>query len=97
MCPKGWRIPTGGASGEYHALFTAYSSSVADFVVALKTTSAGFYGGGHQSAYGSIFISSTYYDKNHMYALYTASGGISTQYTYYSSRGSGLSVRCLKK
>ena len=27
ICPKGWRMPTGGSSGEYQALYTAYSSN----------------------------------------------------------------------
>ena len=29
ICPKGWRLPTGGSSGEFEALYNKYSSSSA--------------------------------------------------------------------
>ena len=31
LCPAGWRMPTSGSSGEYKALYTAYSSDQATF------------------------------------------------------------------
>lgn len=41
VCPKGWRMPTGGSSGEYQALYVAYSSNATNFRKALSTPLSG--------------------------------------------------------
>ena len=95
ICPSGWRMPTGGASGEYQALYTAYSSNVANFQAALSTPLSGYFYSGsanYQGAYGS-FWSSTRYDGNHMYNLRVSSSTVYPQYD--NGRSNGFSVRCV--
>ena len=97
ICPSGWRMPTGGASGEYQALFAAYSSNVANFQAALSTPLSGnFYSGtaNYQGTYGS-FWSSTYYISVDMYNLLVYSSLVYPQYDSYRYEGS--SVRCIAK
>ena len=97
ICPKGWRMPTGGASGEYQALYTAYSSNVANFESALSTPLSGyFYSGsaGNQGAYGH-FWSSTINSANSMYNLRVNASAVSPQNSLFRYRG--FSVRCVLK
>ena len=95
ICPKGWRMPTGGSSGEYQALYTAYSSDVTSFLNALSTPLSGYFSSGSaggQGTYG-FFWSSTYSNAFNMYLLYVNSSNV-----YPSSNGDrhyGDSVRCL--
>ncbi len=95
ICPKGWRMPTGGSSGEYQALYTAYSSDKANFVNALKTPLSGTFNNGSAHYQGSdgYFWSSTYRSAANMHLLYVSSSYISPQDN--GSRLSGSSVRCL--
>ncbi|MBQ8156688.1 hypothetical protein IJ101_02805, partial [Candidatus Saccharibacteria bacterium] len=95
ICPKGWRMPTGDSTGEYQALYAAYSSNATNFKNALSTPLSGYFGygtAGSQGDYGS-FWSSTKYSDYGMYAPYVDSSDVSFQ--GYSSRGDGGSVRCL--
>ncbi|MBQ6375315.1 hypothetical protein IJJ37_00020 [Candidatus Saccharibacteria bacterium] len=90
-------MPTGGSSGEYQALYTAYSSNATNFRAALSTPLSGRFGGNSvygQGSYGN-FWSSTYYDGYNMYDLDVTSANVYPQ----SSGGSsdGLSVRCVLK
>jgi len=97
ICPAGWRMPTGGSSGEYQALYTAYSSDATNFRNALSTPLSGYFYNGsayYQGDYG-YFWSSTRYSNNGMRDLIVVgsdvdpAGGI--------SRYLGLSVRCVLK
>ncbi len=95
ICPKGWRMPTGGSSGEYKALYTAYSSNNANFVNALKTPFSGTFKSGsavNQGSYG-YFWSSTYYNTANMYSLNVLVSYILPQ--NYNDRNLGSSIRCL--
>jgi hypothetical protein len=95
ICPKGWRMPTGGSSGEYQALYTAYSSNVTNFQNALSTTlSGGFYSGSARGQ-GSVvyFWSATCYNSSYMYRLYADSSSVNPQGS--SNRSYGTSVRCV--
>ena len=97
ICPAGWRMPTGGASGEYQALFTAYSSNVANFQAALSTPLSGNFlsGTAHdQGTYGD-FWSSTRVDGNYMYVLFVDSSRVGPR--SYNNRDYGFSVRCIAK
>ncbi|MBQ8156187.1 hypothetical protein IJ101_00130 [Candidatus Saccharibacteria bacterium] len=94
ICPAGWRMPTGGSSGEYQALFTSYSSNGANFKSALSTPRSGnFYNGSasYQDSSG-CFWSSTRSNGSYMYDLYAFSGTF-PQHSF--SRDYGNSVRCL--
>ena len=72
ICPYGWRLPTGGSSGEFQALYTAYSSNDTNFQTALSTPLSGFFMDGMARSQGSIgcFWSSTWNYSTLMYRLY---------------------------
>ena len=97
ICPAGWRMPTGGASGEYQALANAYNSSAASFEAALKTPLSGYFYSntdGNRGTYGQ-FWSSTYYGGSYMYNLATGPTTIYPQSNH--TRNYGFSVRCILK
>jgi uncharacterized protein (TIGR02145 family) len=95
ICPKGWRMPTGGPSGEYQALYTAYSSNATNFKNALRTPLSGNFYNGSANYQGSdgYFWSSTYYYSSGMYGLYVVSSDVYPQ--DINSRYYGFSVRCV--
>ena len=95
ICPAGWRMPTGGASGEYQALYTAYSSNVGNFTSALSTPlSGGFVSGtAYDQGTGGVFWSSTIYNTNGMHGLDVVASTVRPQYN--DSRLYGFSVRCV--
>ena len=97
ICPKNWRMPTGGDSGEYQALYTAYSSSAANFAAALKTPLSGNFDSSSADDQGSNgrFWSSTRLDGDYMRILLVGTSYVDPQDRNY--RSSGLSVRCLFK
>ena len=97
ICPAGWRMPNGGASGEYQALFAAYSSNVANFQSALSTPLSGYFGSGTAGEQGTSgnFWSSTRYNGNYMYRLSFGSSTAYPQYYNYGYRYNGFSVRCI--
>ena len=98
ICPAGWHLPTGGASGQYQALYTAYSSNVANFEAALSTPLSGYFYSGTASYQGSYgyFWSSTRYNGNSMYGLYVDASTVYPQDNYYRyGRLYGFSVRCI--
>ena len=96
ICPKGWRMPTSSSSGEYRALYTAYSSNVTNFKNALRTPLSGLFRDGSAQNLGTTgtFWSSTYYNRLGMYSLYVG-GSSSVRPRYTSSRYDGFSVRCV--
>ena len=95
LCPAGWRMPTGSSSGEYQALYTAYSSNVTNFLNALSTPLSGYFYDGSARYQGSdgYFWSSTYNGGNFTYDLYVTSSNVFPADSY--SRDRGLSLRCL--
>ena len=97
ICPAGWRMPTGGASGEYQILRNQYSSE-GDYVLALKTTLSGYYSAnsaGNQDNSGS-FWSSTYFSAKNMYRL-TVYIGSNSNPQHNDWRNIGFAVRCITK
>ena len=98
ICPKGWRMPTGGSSGEYQALYTAYSSNVTIFRNALSTPHSGYfyYGSAYNQGSNGNFWSSTRYNGSDMYYLYVDSSRVGST-DYSNTRNYGYSVRCLLK
>ncbi len=113
ICPKGWRLPTGGSGGEYQIL---YNNGHSDW-----TTNGGTYGywiGGESSAApGAVFFNDSGYVTsgsvtNLGYAYYWSStpndskaysfgfngtGGKVIWPSGSNVRGSGYSVRCVAK
>ncbi len=97
ICPAGWRMPTGGSSGEYRALYTAYSSNATNFRNALSTPLSGRYYNSSVDSQGSYgrFWSSTYSSDSYMYYLGVDSSNVYLQDANY--RTNGYSVRCVAK
>ena len=95
ICPYGWRLPTGSSSGEYQALYTAYSSNATNFQTALVTPLSGYFNSGKASFQGrsGYFWSSTWTSTNNMYYLYVNSSSVYPSSS--NSRDDGYSVRCL--
>ena len=97
ICPAGWRMPTGGSSGEYQALYTVYSSNATNFRNALSTPLSGYFYNSSQSNLGSYgyFWSSTRSNNTRMYHLRVDSSGVYPQGIY--TRYYGISIRCVAK
>ena len=95
ICPKGWRLPTGGASGEYQNLYAAYDDNAANYVNALQIPLSGLYYGSsalHQGVSGG-FWSSTFHSTAYMYRLNFNTSDAYPQYAL--ARNNGASVRCV--
>ena len=96
ICPNGWRMPTGGSSGEYQALYNNSSyNSYESYRSALHLPLSGlFYDGSayNQDSFG-VFWSSSRSDANGMYYLNLSPDSINT--VDLSNRTLGGSVRCL--
>ena len=101
LCPAGWRLPTGGAGGEFDALYTNYNSptliqaSIEDGGAAFIL--AGYFNSGTPTQYGGngIYWASTRYDATNMYRLQfntTTVNQNNKNLRYY-----GYSIRCLVK
>ena len=97
ICPAGWRLPTGGDSGEFYNLYaTGYSSNVTNFQTAFRTPLSGYLYSGTASDQGNdgCFWSSTYRSGINMYNLYFDSSSVYPSGRYYA-RYFSYSVRCL--
>ena len=98
ICPAGWRMPTGGDSGEYATLYSAYSGEndqYTAFRAALRAPLSGYFSNGsvYDQGGNGVFWSSTRHDGTNMYDL-----GVDTGYVTpsgYSGRNYGFSVRCV--
>ncbi len=95
LCPAGWRMPTSNSSGEYQALYAAYSSDATSFKNALSTPFSGGFDDGSAFSQGSnsVFWSSTYYNGNYMYLLAVRSSNVYPAGSDF--RDAGYSLRCL--
>jgi len=96
ICPKGWRLPTGGESGEYQTLLSRYSNYTT-FKDTLHATLSGYFldsTNRHQNKYGS-FWTSTKANDDHIYSLDARIASVPSD--WLSNRNSGISVRCVAK
>ena len=99
LCPAGWRLPTGGSSGEFQALYslTDYNSNgkmrapITSGGVALTLS-------GSPANLGSwgFYSSSTRPDNSNIYVFTLNASGIVYPYAKYN-RESKYSVRCIMK
>ncbi|MBR3319935.1 InlB B-repeat-containing protein, partial [Candidatus Saccharibacteria bacterium] len=103
LCPKGWRLPTGGSSGELKQLLTdGYSVTSSAEGSTFMQQDLGFSLAGYIS-YGSPisqntvgrYWSSTKYNNNQMYMLESTSTLVLPQYKRV--RDGGYSIRCIKQ
>ena len=107
ICPLGWRLPTGGTSGEYQSLATTIQTNhsatwndptdLFSFQTMLSTPMSGSYDTGtafRQGTYG-IFWSSTYSSATNMHRVYVTGAEVTPQNS--SLRTGGYSVRCIAR
>ena len=102
ICPKGWRMPTGGSSGEYKGLYVAYNSNPILFMEAMKDILSGLYSGGSHSGFtsGMYWTSSNNNEYRRMYSLNTEDipqyDSIYVDADYSApERINGLTIRCI--
>ena len=96
ICPKGWRLPTGGGNGEFKTLYNNYPSSSA-----LRSSPANFILSGHANNSSRSYqgLSGDYWSStvNSSYNAYNL--GLRTSAVYPASSGNfklfGFSVRCI--
>ena len=94
ICPKGWRLPTGGSSGELETLYDNYNSTAlmqGDPAFVLSGSQRGS-STKYQGSTG-YYWSSTAYNSSWAYSLWLNSsnvGATSNSYKYY-----GYTVRCV--
>ncbi len=103
ICPKGWRLPTGGTDGEFHTLAAAYGGTDSAASEALHNNSgpnfvySGYYYGSKNVSYGQgsygSYWSSTAYNFINAYDLDFNNEGINA--TGSSGSSSRRSVRCV--
>ena len=97
ICPKGWRLPTGGNNGEFKTLYDNYNSSLAlrsnpvnitlsDYVVSNSRVSQGSNSNGN---YWSSTVGSSYFAYN----LRLNTSSVSPAYD--DTKSLGFSVRCI--
>ena len=97
ICPKGWRLPTGGDNGEFKILDSNYSSSSALRSNPVNLTLSGVV---HNSSRGGQGIggfhwSSTVYSSGRAYGLYLAISHARPD--DYDGKENGYSVRCIAR
>ena len=100
ICPKGWRLPKGGGSGEFQTLRNVYTSSA--FGDDWRNTPLNFvfagyrYGGSTNNASTRGFYwSSTAYDNNNDYAYDLVLASYNVNPASYDSKYLGSTVRCV--
>lgn len=95
ICPKGWRLPTGGTNGEFDTLYNNSSyNNYTNFRTALSLPLSGYFYSGeayNQGGYG-YWWSSTRSNTSDMYLLYldTSTPSSGSRHRYY-----GYPIRCL--
>ena len=98
ICPKGWRLPTGGNNGEFQALYNNYSSSSALRSNPVNLTLSGHMYSSSRYFQGSdgTYWSSTVYSGSYAYGLFLNTSNVNHT-TYYSGEFDGFSVRCIAR
>ena len=94
ICPKGWRLPTGGSSGEFQTLYNNYNSSaLMQGIPNLSLSGYVINGSVSNQGSGGYYWSSTVDNANIAYNLYLGSSNVNPA-SYYG-KYYGYSVRCV--
>ena len=97
ICPKGWRLPTGGNNGEFEVLYDNYYSSSALRSNPINLTLSGnvaISSRGGQGSYGEYW-SSTVYSSGGAYDL--SLNASNAGFASYYDKTNGFSVRCIAR
>ena len=96
ICPKGWRLPTGGNNGEFKTLDNNYNSLMSNPV---NLTLSGYVGSSLRSTRGfyGYYWSSTVSVYSSDYAYNLSLNSSSVYPLNYTGKADGYSVRCLAR
>ncbi len=96
ICPRGWRLPTGGESGEFSTLYNRYNSLYL-LESTLKLDYGGYMNNGSlKNNYSSgHYWSSTVKSANDAYKLYIDRSSVNAE--DYGTKFDGYSIRCIVK
>ena len=96
ICPKGWRLPTGGSSGEFQTLYSNYNSSSVIRSNPVNLTLSGYMyssSRGNQGVLGYYWSSTVYSSGTTAHVLYLGGANVYPADTY--GKYYGISVRCI--
>ena len=94
ICPKGWRLPTGGSSGEFQTLYNNYNSSaLMQGIPNLSLSGYVINGSVSNQGSGGYYWSSTVDNANIAYNLYLGSSNVNPANN--NNKNNGNSVRCV--
>ena len=96
VCPKGWRLPTGGSGGELQTLYNNYNSAALMMGVPAFFVLSGYRSNNRTNNQGSggYFWSSTAANYLYAYGLYLNSSDVHPA-SHGGSRFNGYTVRCV--
>ena len=96
ICPKGWRMPSGGSGGEYYNLYSVYSNYT-NFRSAVHLPLSGHYDNYVNIDQGSVgrWWTNTFYNSNNMYHPAVTKSSVSLDVA--SLRYYGFTLRCIAK
>ena len=95
ICPKGWRLPTGGDNGEFKILYNNYHSSSALRSNPVNLTLSGYVSSSwhhNQGSYG-YYWSATVYLSSDAYGMNLDTSGVNP--ASRNNKALGFSVRCI--
>ena len=97
ICPKGWRLPTGGNSGEFNTLYDNYNSSAALRSNPVNLTLSGYTDNSsrYSQVFYGVYLSSTVYSSYYPYTLHLNDSYVHP--TNYNDKYLGFSVRCIAR
>ena len=98
ICPKGWRLPTGGADSEFDTLYNSYEYSElfsGDPSFVFPGRILPYYTNVEERGSTAFYWSSTAYDNTSTHTLYLNEWG--GNYSGSSQKREGYSIRCIAK
>lgn len=97
ICPKGWRLPTGGNSGEFNTLYDNYNSSAALRSNPVNLTLSGYTDNSsrYSQVFYGVYLSSTVYSSYYPYTLHLNDSYVHP--TNHNDKYLGFSVRCIAR
>ena len=97
ICPKGWRLPTGGGSGEFLVLYNNYnsSSSLRSNLVNLISSGYVFSNSRYYQGSDGYYWSSTVDSSYGAYSLHLNTSNVDP--VNYGTKYYGFSVRCIAR
>ncbi len=101
ICPAGWRLPTGGASGEYQNLYTYYNSAnsmrapIDNNGAAISLSGMYDYSSPVFEGSKGYYWTSTAWDQYKNNYFYLDANNVSPYSDHIYNRNAGLSIRCI--